>query len=42
MIYDLVPNLAAGGRIDLVLHFERGDPVILTATLVPADGDVGN
>src|SRR5207253_5131986 len=41
MIYDLAPNLAAGGRIDLVLHFERGDPVTVAATLVPAGGDLG-
>jgi periplasmic copper chaperone A len=41
MIYDLAPNLAAGGRIDLVLHFERGDPVTLAATLVPAGGEIG-
>jgi hypothetical protein len=38
MIYDLAPNLVAGGRIDLILHFGRGDPVTLTATLVPAGG----
>jgi copper(I)-binding protein len=41
MIYDLAPNVAAGGRIDLVLHFERGDPVTLAATLVSAGDDVG-
>jgi hypothetical protein len=41
MIYDLAPSLAAGGRIDLVLHFERGDPMRLAATLVPAGGDIG-
>ena len=41
MIYDLRSGLAAGGRIDLVLHFQRGDPVTLGATLVPAGGDAG-
>ena len=41
MIYDLSPSAAAGQRIDLVLHFERGDPVTIAATLVPAGGDVG-
>jgi copper(I)-binding protein len=38
MVYDLGPGAAAGGRIDLVLHFARGDPVTLAATLVPAGG----
>jgi copper(I)-binding protein len=42
MIYDLAPNLAAGGRIDLVLHFERGDPVRLGATLIAPGGDIGS
>jgi len=41
MIYDLSTAVAAGQRIDLVLHFERGDPVTLGATLVPAGADVG-
>ena len=41
MVYDVRPDLAAGQRIDLVLHFERGDPVTLAATLVPAGGDAG-
>jgi len=36
MLYDLGPGAAAGGRIDLVLHFERGDPVTLTAAVVAA------
>jgi copper(I)-binding protein len=40
MVYDLRPDLAAGQRIDLVLRFQRGDPVTLAATLVPAGGDV--
>lgn len=42
MIYDLSRAVAAGQRIDLVLHFERGDPVTLGATIVPAGGDVAN
>ena len=41
MIYDLSPRLAAGQRIDLVLHFERGGPVTVPATVIPAGGDVG-
>jgi copper(I)-binding protein len=41
MIYDVSRNVAAGQRIDLVLHFQRGDPVTLAATLVPTGGDVG-
>ena len=36
MLYDLGPGAAAGGRIDLVLHFERGDPVTLSAAVVAA------
>ena len=41
MLFDLDRRVAAGGRIDLVLHFERGAPVTLAATLVPTGGDVG-
>jgi copper(I)-binding protein len=41
MVYDVSRDVAAGQRIDLVLHFERGDPVTLGATLVPTGGDVG-
>ena len=40
MLFDLSRDLAAGGRIDLILHFERGDPVTIPATLVPTGGDV--
>jgi len=36
MIYDLSPNLAPGGKIELVLHFERGEPITLSAALVAA------
>jgi copper(I)-binding protein len=36
MIYELAPSLTPGGRIELVLHFERGDPVSLSAALVGA------
>lgn len=41
MVYDVSRDVAAGQRIDLVLHFERGDPVTVGATLVPTGGDVG-
>jgi copper(I)-binding protein len=41
MIYDVSRSVAAGQHIDLVLHFQRGDPVTLAATLVPTGGDVG-
>ncbi len=40
MLFDLDRRVAAGGRIDLVLHFERGAPVILSAMLVPTGGDI--
>jgi copper(I)-binding protein len=42
MIYDVSRGVAAGQRIDLVLHFQRGDPVTLSATLIPAGGDAGS
>jgi hypothetical protein len=41
MVYDVSRSVAAGQRIDLVLHFQRGDPVTIGATLVPTGGDVG-
>jgi hypothetical protein len=41
MVYDVSRGVAAGQRIDLVLHFQRGDPVTVAATLVPTGGDVG-
>jgi copper(I)-binding protein len=41
MLFDIRRGVAAGDRIDLILHFEGGDPVKLTATLVPVGGDVG-
>lgn len=41
MVYDVSRGVAAGQRIDLVLHFQRGDPVTLAATLVPTGGDIG-
>ncbi len=41
MLFDLDRRVAAGGRIDLILNFERGAPVTLAATLVPTGGDVG-
>jgi copper(I)-binding protein len=40
MLFDVSRDVAAGGRIDLVLRFERGDPVTLSATLVPTGGDI--
>ncbi len=42
MLFDLSRDLAAGGRIDLVLNFERGAPATVAATLVPTGGDVGH
>jgi periplasmic copper chaperone A len=42
MLFDLSRDLAAGGRIDLILNFERGAPVTVAATLVPTGGDVGH
>ncbi len=42
MLFDLDPALAAGGRIDLVLHFERGPDETLAAAIVPAGGDPGH
>jgi copper(I)-binding protein len=41
MVYDVSRGVAAGQRIDLILHFQRGDPVTLAATLVPTGGDIG-
>lgn len=40
MLFDIARDVPAGGRIDLVLHFERGGPVTLPATLVPTGGDI--
>jgi copper(I)-binding protein len=40
MLFDIARDVAAGGRIDLILHFERGDPVTISATLVPTGGDI--
>ena len=42
MLFDLTRDLAAGGRIDLILNFERGAPATVAATLVPTGGDVGH
>jgi len=36
MVYDPGPGAMAGGRIDLVLHFQRGNPVTLSADVVAA------
>jgi copper(I)-binding protein len=40
MLFEIDRNVAAGGRIDLILHFERGEPVTIAATLVPTGGDI--
>jgi copper(I)-binding protein len=40
MLFDIARDVAAGGRIDLILHFERGEPVTVPATAVPTGGDI--
>lgn len=40
MVYDLDPTVAAGGQVEIVLHFERGEPVTIRATLQPVGGDI--
>lgn len=40
MVFDISRGVAAGDRIDLILHFERGDPVTVSATLQPVGGDI--
>lgn len=40
MLFDIARDISAGGRIDLILHFQRGDPVIISATMVPTGGDI--
>ena len=40
MVYDLARNVAAGDRVALVLHFERGEPVRIEAVLQPVGGDI--
>lgn len=40
MLFDIDRSVAAGGRIELILRFERGEPVTITATLVPTGGDI--
>jgi copper(I)-binding protein len=40
MLFDIARDVAAGGRIDLILHFERGEPVTIPATMVPTGGDI--
>ncbi|HVQ08417.1 MAG TPA: copper chaperone PCu(A)C [Allosphingosinicella sp.] len=40
MLFDIARDVAAGGRIDLILHFERGAPATISATLVPTGGDI--
>ncbi len=40
MLFDIDRSVAAGSRIDLILHFERGDPVTIGATLQSVGGDI--
>ncbi len=40
MVYDLARTVAAGDRVDLILHFERGEPVTIRARLQPVGGDI--
>jgi copper(I)-binding protein len=40
MVHDLARTVAAGDLIDLILHFERGEPVTIRATLQPVGGDI--
>jgi copper(I)-binding protein len=40
MLFDIARNIPAGGRIDLILHFERGDPETLPARMEPTGGDI--
>lgn len=40
MLFDIDRSVPAGGRIALILHFERGDPATISATLVPTGGDI--
>lgn len=40
MIYDLDRSIPAGGRVPLILHFERGDPLTIEAEVVPTGGDI--
>lgn len=41
MLFDLDRRVPAGGRVTLVLHFERGAPETLSAQMVPTGGDIG-
>ena len=41
MLFDLDPRVRAGGRLRMVLNFERGAPRALDAEVVPADADTG-
>ena len=40
MVYDIAPTVAAGQQLELILHFERGEPVTIRATLQPVGGDI--
>jgi len=39
MLFDVDPAIRPGGRIELVLHFERGEPRRLTARIEAAGGE---
>ncbi len=40
MLFDVARDVPAGDQIALILHFERGDPVTISATLVATGGDI--
>jgi copper(I)-binding protein len=42
MLFDLDRNLAPGDQVILLLEFERGTPVGISATLMPTGSDVGH
>lgn len=41
MLFDLAPAVHAGGTVSLVLHFERGAPLTLTAHVAAAGEEMG-
>jgi copper(I)-binding protein len=40
MVYDIARTVAAGDQVELILHFERGEPATIRATLQPVGGDI--
>jgi copper(I)-binding protein len=40
MVHDIARTVAAGDRVALILHFERGEPVTIQAVLQPVGGDI--